>query len=227
MIRKNIDSDVSQKRFWDKGGIFRNYNHPIMEYFITQRIRFLRKFINIDKIQTALDIGCGNGSAAYYFSKNIPFLIAGDYALDRHGFPQSNFKTLYFNAYHLPFKDKSFDLVYIWEVLHHLTDLDRTIAEAIRVAQKYIVIIEPNPVNPVQFIYSYAEKNHHLIRQCTKKRIIASLYHSGCKKIRMTSGGVIFPNKLPLIFFQLLKNIPYKIPVLWNFKHIYRISLNG
>jgi len=214
MKRKNVHSDVSQKRFWDKGGIFRNYNHPVMKYFITQRIQFLRKFINIDKIQTALDIGCGNGSAAYYLSKCIPFLVAGDYALDKKDFPQGNFKMLYFNAYYLPFKNKSFDLVYIWEVLHHLTDLDRTIAEAVRVAKQYIVIIEPNPANPIQFLYSFAEENHSLIRQCTKKRIVTCLHQNGCNKIMMKSGGVIFPNKLPLILFKFLKNFPYEIPIL-------------
>lgn len=30
----------------------------------------------------------------------------------------------------------------------------------------------------------------------------------------MKSGGVIFPNKLPLILFKFLKNFPYEIPIL-------------
>jgi len=100
----------------------------------------------------------------------------------------------------------------MWEVLHHLIDIDQAVNEAVRVSKKYIVIMEPNPINPIQYIYSFAEKNHFLIRQCTRKRIISALKNSGCKKIIYKSGGLIFPNKVPHTLFNMLKHLPFKIP---------------
>jgi len=37
--------DLSQKMFWDEGGILRDFNHPIIEFFVQQRIKFLEKLI--------------------------------------------------------------------------------------------------------------------------------------------------------------------------------------
>lgn len=165
------DIDSSQKVFWGSAGIFRDYNHPIIRYFTKQRINYIQKYIPLSDICSALDIGCGNGATAHYFSKLIPFTVAGDYAIDWQGFPLKTFHSLYFNAYQLPFKTDQFDMVYMWEVLHHLADIDKAIREAIRVSKKYVLIMEPNPINPIQYIYSYVEKNHFLIRQCTRKKL--------------------------------------------------------
>ena len=182
------DIDSSQKQFWGSGGIFRSYNHPIMEYFTQQRIRFIQKYIPLYNVHSVLDIGCGNGSTAYYFSRMITFTVAGDYAIDWRGYPHQSFDSLYFNAYQLPFKTNQFDMVYMWEVLHHLVDIEQAIHETIRVSKKFVLIMEPNPINPVQYLYSYAEKNHFLIRQCTRKRILTALRKNGCKKVLFKRG---------------------------------------
>lgn len=206
--------DQSQQSFWNEGGILRGYNHLIIKYFVQQRIRYIQNFIPLSNLDSVLDIGCGNGAAAYYFSKLIPFTVAGDYAIDWRGYPLHSFDSLYFNAYQLPFKTNQFDLVYMWEVLHHLVDIDQAVQEAVRVSKKYILIMEPNPINPIQYIYSYAEKNHFLIRQCTRKKIISALRKNGCKKIICKNGGLIFPNKVPQTIFHLLKYLPFEIPFL-------------
>jgi len=127
--------DQSQKSFWNKGGIFRDYSHHIIRYFIQQRINYIQEYIPLSDICSVLDIGCGNGAAAYYFSKLIPLTVAGDYAIDWQGFPLKSFHSLYFNAYQLPFKTNQFDMVYMWEVLHHLVDIDKAIKEAVRVSK--------------------------------------------------------------------------------------------
>lgn len=213
MKKNKVVIDKLQQSFWKKGSIFRNYRHPIVKFFVLQRIRYIEKLIPISNISSVLDIGCGNGAASYYFSKLIPFTVAGDYAIDWQGFPpRDSFNTLYFNAYQLPFKSKLFDLVYMWEVLHHLADIEKAVKEAVRVSKKYVLIMEPNPINPIQYLYSYFEKNHFLIRQCNRKNIISALQKEGCKEIICKSGGLIFPNVVPPILFNLLKRISYEIP---------------
>jgi SAM-dependent methyltransferase len=43
----------------------------------------------------------------------------------------------------LPFADRSFDLVTFENALHHVTDIGRALAEAMRVARRAIVILDP------------------------------------------------------------------------------------
>jgi len=74
-------------------------------------------------------------------------------------------------------------MVYMWEVLHHLLDIDKAVREAIRVSKKYVLIMEPNPINPIQYIYSYVEKNHFLIRQCTRKKLYLHFVRMDVKKL--------------------------------------------
>jgi len=142
-MKKQIDS--KQKKYWDTGGIFRSYKHPIMEFFIEQRINFINLFVPLHKVKSILDIGCGNGSAAYYFSKRIPFTVAGDISIDWQNFPLSYFHSIYFNAYTLSFNYNSFDTLNIWEALHHLTQFEKTMSRAQRVAKHNTIHIEYNP----------------------------------------------------------------------------------
>jgi len=110
-----------------------------------------KKYLDFNSIHSALDVGCGTGFSSYYLSSTMK-LVGLDFS----------YRNLVLNplknkaqasAYLLPFQDKSFDLVYGWDLLHHLEYPEKSIQEMARVTRKYLVLFEPNRNNPIQLIY--------------------------------------------------------------------------
>lgn len=91
--------------------------------------------------ETVLDVGCGYGHAALILQERRGCRVSG---VDVHlggprvaGVPMARCDGL-----SLPFPDQSFDGSLVLTVLHHSTDPEALLAEAIRVARRRIVIIE-------------------------------------------------------------------------------------
>ncbi len=81
---------------------------------------------------TLLDVGCGGGLLAPhvhgYRHVGVDLSEAGLAVAAEHGV-----EGVHADAADLPFEDASFDVVVAGEILEHVTDLDRTVAEALRV----------------------------------------------------------------------------------------------
>lgn len=79
-----------------------------------------------------LDVGCGGGLLAPhvrgYEHVGVDLSEAGLAVAARHGVA-----PVHADAADLPFQDASFDVVVAGEILEHVTDLDGTVAEALRV----------------------------------------------------------------------------------------------
>lgn len=86
-----------------------------------------------------LDVGTGTGVAAAVAAQRSASVVGVDFseamvARARQRFPQLEFRVA--NADALPFDDRSFDAVIANEVLHHLGEPDRALAEARRVLDR-------------------------------------------------------------------------------------------
>jgi ubiquinone/menaquinone biosynthesis C-methylase UbiE len=89
-----------------------------------------------------LEVGCGSGIAVQLFAEagaNVtavdltPWAVATTSArLDAFGLES---RVLEADAENLPFEDDSFDLVFSWGVIHHTSDMDRALAELVRVCR--------------------------------------------------------------------------------------------
>jgi ubiquinone/menaquinone biosynthesis C-methylase UbiE len=99
--------------------------------------------------RNVLDAGCGEGYVLDFISRRNPDLKlvgvdlseqAVQYAKEHFG-QRAEFRKG--SVYKLPFSDKSFDTVVCSEVLEHLDDAGRAIAELRRVARKAVVITVP------------------------------------------------------------------------------------
>lgn len=98
---------------------------------------------------TMLDAGCGEGFVADVFLKAMPDVkITGFDVLDdsvtlaRQRNPRATFATG--DISNIDHPDDSFDLVYCFEVLEHLREPDRALAELTRVARKHVVLSVPH-----------------------------------------------------------------------------------
>ena len=78
-----------------------------------------------------LEVGCGDGFGMYYMQE-----FGGVFGCDisRPMLRRNPLRQFVAEAdiYRLPYADKSFDLVYCWEVMHHVKDMQDAIREMMR-----------------------------------------------------------------------------------------------
>jgi len=113
-------------------------------------LNLISSFINLFGFKSILDVGCGTGRGLKYLYNNHPDLhIMGvDLSFDllkkcvEKDIPAG--KLLCGNAYSLPFKDASFDVVISLALLHHVPDPNRVVEEMLRVSKNVIFISDTN-----------------------------------------------------------------------------------
>lgn len=115
-----------------------------------ERFKIISKYCFGD----VLDAGCGSGFLKNYLNKDIINSYIGldiDGKIDIHG-----------SVYDLPFKNESFDIVTILEVLEHLEHPIAVLKEVVRVSKMRVIISVPNPWNINQII-SLITRNHNIM----------------------------------------------------------------
>lgn len=191
---------------------YRSINHPIVEFFAIQRLKFISSIIDLARITKALDVGCGNGVSDFYFKRYINDLYGIDFSndlLNEHPFKDTG-KFIIGNAKNLPYNNNSFELVYCWEVLHHIDKPEKAVSEMIRVSSKYVIIAEPNPINLAQFLFAVFDKEHRGVFKFSKSYLKSLVTDQNIKILTSVSGGLIFPNKTPEFLFNLVKKLKYE-----------------
>lgn len=96
---------------------------------------------------TVLEVGTGEGQLAQHLlgaAQRPARFVASDVSLERVASnldPLLEFRQA--SAYALPFDDRSFDLVVCCEVLEHLDEPERALAEVARVASRAVLLSTP------------------------------------------------------------------------------------
>jgi len=106
-------------------------------------VRFARRHAGT----SILDLGCGFGAYSFVLAGEGWKCVGCDINIDYlrtaalKGLPVVGADSA------LPFLDRSFDTVLIFEVLEHVADVEKLLAEAFRVARKNVLITVPNSEN--------------------------------------------------------------------------------
>ncbi len=106
----------------------------------TRRIRVLSTKIDrlIDPGDSLLDVGCGDGALGASIQRLSPRTrILGADTLIRDGTAIDAFR---YDGAELPVVTGAVEGVLLVDVLHHTTDPERVLAEAARVARKYVIV---------------------------------------------------------------------------------------
>jgi ubiquinone/menaquinone biosynthesis C-methylase UbiE len=130
---------------------YRKYktSNPLQRFFINRFLAtIIREAKNINPKQV-LDAGCGEGFILdRLYKANIGTKLIGiDFskqAIEIAKRERPHLDIRHGNIYELPFKDNTFDLVLCCEVLEHLTDPEKALAEIQRVAKQYVILSVPN-----------------------------------------------------------------------------------
>ncbi|MEM7035372.1 MAG: polyprenol phosphomannose-dependent alpha 1,6 mannosyltransferase MptB, partial [Bacteroidota bacterium] len=102
-------------------------------------IKYERIARHLDKNETVLDVGTGNGGLCHALKGNGYDVTAVD-VKDISFFEEV--KPVIYDGEKLPWDDNSFDTALIITVLHHTPDPEAIVKEAMRVARKKVVIME-------------------------------------------------------------------------------------
>ena len=160
-----------------------------------------------------LDVGCGDGLLTSLLRDDRPGTrFQGVDVLVR---PGAKIDVRQFDGSTLPFPGKSFDAVAFVDVLHHTTDPGRLIAEAARVASRYVIVkdhVRSGPVSAaiLKFMDWVGNRSHGVAlpnNYLTEAEMaeIAGLHELHCErcitKLNLYPAGVswIFDGKLHFI----------------------------
>ena len=214
MIKKKINLS-DQKKYWEQHKNKRTFDHSIVNLFSQQRIDYLKQYLDVTKIKSAFDYGCGDGFSCYYMNKFIPHIEGGDvseFMLRNNPLSKKFLHVL--DGEHLPFSDNSFDMVYCWEVLHHVENPDIVMREMARVASNYVVVFEPNRNNIAQFLFGLFKKEERGTLRFNLKYLKRLAMSNDLRILHFSNVGWIFPNVTPTWIVPILKVLPYEFPFL-------------
>lgn len=132
------------------GNVYDKYNsqNPVARWLMTGFLNSVTELYNQVKPTSVLEVGCGEGALADHIVqhalKRPTCFEASDLSLeavDHQVDPLIKFKQA--SIYELPYADKSFELVICCEVLEHIEQPQRGLAELARVAGKGVLLSVP------------------------------------------------------------------------------------
>lgn len=194
------------KDFYERKGVFtyRNPDDEVVASYVTPKIDIIKKSIPECINKKAIDIGCGNGTFTYYLKNflNVAGIDKSKRMLEQY---PENLQGVLSIAETLPFKTKTLDLVFEANLLHHVNDPALVVSEMIRLSRKNIVIIEPNKLNPLMFLFALIHKPDRGILHFKINELNRILFKSHFKLVKIVRTGMIFQNATPRFLLPVLK----------------------
>ena len=206
-----MTTDSRQLDYWARDHGFRRYDDPVVKLFATQRLDFLATWLDLSTIGGALDVGCGDGFSTFYVGQRLRQVWATDRSpqmLARHPLAAER-RLAVSDARQLPYRDASFDLVYGWEMLHHISEPEMVVAEMARVSRRYVLVVEPNRNHPAQFAFALLDPEHRWVLRYSLRYLRDLCRVAGLRVVRSGTGGHLFPNRTPRSLAPWLARLPY------------------
>ncbi len=131
------------------------------------------------------------------------------------------------SGYELPFKDDSFDMVALFDVIEHIEDDIKVLQEVRRVLKPGGQVFVSVPA--YQFLFSQNDRVAHHLRRYTSRRLNRTLQTAGLRSTRLTYFNTfLFPLILPAVLVLKLKERLFGLPEgLTNLSHQFQEPVNG
>lgn len=131
-----------------------NNNFNWMKNVSPTKIKYLKNYVTGN---TILDIGCGLGKYSRYLQDNGYKVISID--VDKH-FESPNADFCFASGDAIPFKDKTFDTVILFDVLEHIENDEKVLSELQRITKHRIIGSVPNEDDHILQKYNLTYKHH-------------------------------------------------------------------
>ncbi len=133
--------------------------NSVSRYLVKNYFTAIADLVKGLDFQKVLEIGCGEGVFLYNLKDHLEGKDVTGIDIDPDEIETAK-KNVGFaklstaSGDHLPFEDKSFDLVFCCEVLEHVEDPEKVLKEMKRVSSKYCIVSVPN--EPLWRILNFA-----------------------------------------------------------------------
>src|SRR3989338_4722982 len=170
------------------------------------RLKLINRSISPKPNEKLLDVGCGMGFMAWFFSKKCN-VYAIDISFDSIKFASQNKKVKWVNGngLMLPFKDNSFDYVITSEVMEHVEDGYGFVAELKRIIKPGGTIILSTPsidgiLRVSKICHMHGNETHHKIGY-SKNELLPMFKKNRLKVLNVKYGLNFFTQ----IFMEIIK----------------------
>ncbi|MGV8058394.1 MAG: class I SAM-dependent methyltransferase [Smithellaceae bacterium] len=179
-----------------------NKSPSIYKFFTSKVVQYITLQ---DKV---LDIGCGSGVFLPVLSPMCRQLVGLDISRDMlketiksvslYGF--QNIFVVNAGAQALPFADNEFDVLVLVDAIHHIDDVEGSIAEIKRVVkpQGKVLIFEPNKLNPLLWFLCMLDQNEWGALNLGSKRKYIELFKSHFSIELMEYNGLLIGPDSPV-----------------------------
>ena len=156
------------------GSLASQVNWNVSEY---RRTLFKKLNFHPSTDHVVLDLGCGNGQDAAYWSNTARHMVGVDLQHDPGWrlLHASGISFMVADSVRLPFADDTFNVVFLKDTLHHVAELDDTLLEIVRVLKPsgHAVIVEANRWNPIFYVHMTRMLGHdHFTTKCFKSIVL-------------------------------------------------------
>jgi SAM-dependent methyltransferase len=207
-----------QKEYWERKSLDqrREPTHPVVRDYVLPKLQWLRQFVPLDASTKVLDVGAGNGFFSYYLDQ-IANTTAVDFSQKMLSKNPVSRKVL-MDAGQMAFCDFAFDVVFCHALLHHVEDIGKVVAEMKRVSRKTVVLLEPNPANPLMALFSAVVPEERKALAFSEKYLRQVLEDHGLEVVASCAFGMIVPNKTPAFMLPLVRLFDFPQP--WGMTRI-------
>lgn len=132
---------------------YRPPTSPAVQAYTAPKLRYVQELLRLPGESRVLDLACGNGVFSEPLSRVFGDLTCLDYSLGMLGQNRWGRRCLG-DAVALPFRDRTFDLVFEANLLHHAVDPVAALREMARIGRGFLALVEPSSRNPLVAAFS-------------------------------------------------------------------------
>lgn len=207
-------------KYYQNPAKHRHASHPVIKAFSQPKIKWMASKIPDFSNLTVLDVGGGSGYWSTYmvdYCPNVHVLDISEEQLKLNPLPkeQKHVGTAYELSKSKDLQGKHFDVVFGSNLLHHLDRPVDALKEYVKVAEKYVVIMEPVTTNPIMWFASQYPPWEFGVKRFSEKYMRDLMEEAGLKVLHHTfMGGMLLANRtptwlLPLTFYESTSKYSY------------------
>jgi SAM-dependent methyltransferase len=190
---------------------YRDPFDEVVTAYAEPKLDFIRKHVPLEG--SILDVGCGNGIFTARFAGPGASVVGLDSSL--HLLHQNPHRRLIQgDANKLPFADRTFDIVFEANVLHHVPDRKQIVREMSRLSRRYVILLEPNRYNPLMLAFSLLVREERGGLKSCVNRLKAELDDAGLRMVASLTTGMISQNNTPASLLPILRK--FDRPIWWG-----------